>query len=114
MLGYDYDAVGNLADVNINGLALALLSVGNRGIVGIPDTEVGSAYAFGEDTDQGRALLLFRYPLFSNHFSLLVSGMWFISNSSKIASNPFPSGEAAVIPTITGTLSGKYANRIIV
>lgn len=47
------------------------------------------------------------YLLFSNHFSLLVSGICWMLKSSNFASKPLPSGEADVIPTITGVWSGK-------
>ena len=54
------------------------------------------------------------YLCFSNHSKRLWSGRCLIRKCSKRALKPSPSGQAAIIPTITGVLSCIQQLRIIV
>lgn len=51
---------------------------------------------------------------FSSHSKRRMSGRCFMPKCSNVALNPVPSGEAPIMPTMTGWLSCSHALRIIV
>ena len=60
-------------------------------------------------------LVCYPYSLFfSNHSKRRWSGRCLILKPSKVALKPLPSGQAAIMPTITGVLSSSQQLRIIV
>ena len=62
----------------------------------------------------GREVAIRYSAFFLSHSSLRWSGRCFTLKCSKVALNPFPSGQAAISPTCTGVLSWSQAFRISV